>query len=145
MFACQVAALHAPDRQCRVGRLADTDVALDDKARACLPVGAILSKRNGFAVPIGERTLRSGADQAGTGKGVGGDGMNDDERTETARCHDLAGRLLFGCHMSFLDIDERLFELIELVEFDRSPLTDIKEVGDCDLGIIEGGLCMRKT
>jgi NAD-reducing hydrogenase small subunit len=54
----------------------------------------------------------------------------------------LAG--CFGCHMSFLDIDERLFELFELVEFDRSPLTDIKEVGlqgDCDLGIIEGGLC----
>lgn len=51
----------------------------------------------------------------------------------------LAG--CFGCHMSFLDIDEHLFELIELVEFDRSPLTDIKEVGDCDLGIIEGGLC----
>ena len=47
----------------------------------------------------------------------------------------------FGCHMSLLDIDERLFELIELVEFDRSPFTDIKEVGDCDLGIVEGGLC----
>jgi NAD-reducing hydrogenase small subunit len=43
--------------------------------------------------------------------------------------------------MSFLDIDERLFDLLELVEFDRSPLTDIKEVGDCDLGFIEGGLC----
>jgi len=51
----------------------------------------------------------------------------------------LAG--CFGCHMSLLDIDERLFELIELVEFDRSPFTDIKEVGDCDLGIVEGGLC----
>jgi len=51
----------------------------------------------------------------------------------------LAG--CFGCHMSFLDIDEHLFELIELIEFDRSPLTDIKEVGECDLGIIEGGLC----
>jgi NAD-reducing hydrogenase small subunit len=51
----------------------------------------------------------------------------------------LAG--CFGCHMSLLDIDERLFELIELVEFDRSPLTDVKEVGECDLGIVEGGLC----
>jgi len=51
----------------------------------------------------------------------------------------LAG--CFGCHMSFLDIDEHLFELVELVEFDRSPLTDIKEVGECDLGLIEGGLC----
>jgi len=51
----------------------------------------------------------------------------------------LAG--CFGCHMSILDIDERLFALLEKVEFDRSPITDIKEVGDCDLGIIEGGVC----
>ena len=27
----------------------------------------------------------------------------------------------FGCHMSFLDLDERLVKLAELVEFDRSP------------------------
>ena len=33
-----------------------------------------------------------------------------------------------GCHMSFLDIDERLFALLEQIEFDRSPLTDIKTV-----------------
>ena len=51
----------------------------------------------------------------------------------------LAG--CFGCHMSFLDIDERLFELVELVEFDRSPITDIKHCGRCDVGIIEGGVC----
>jgi NAD-reducing hydrogenase small subunit len=51
----------------------------------------------------------------------------------------LAG--CFGCHTSFLDIDERLLELIEHVEFDRSPLTDIKEVGLCDIGLIEGGVC----
>lgn len=51
----------------------------------------------------------------------------------------LAG--CFGCHMSILDLDERLFALLEKVEFDRSPLTDIKSVGECDLGIIEGGVC----
>ena len=51
----------------------------------------------------------------------------------------LAG--CFGCHMSLLDIDERLFDLLELVEFDRSPLTDIKQVGPSDIGLIEGGLC----
>ena len=33
----------------------------------------------------------------------------------------LAG--CFGCHMSFLDIDERLLQLLEQVDFDRSPLT----------------------
>ena len=51
----------------------------------------------------------------------------------------LAG--CFGCHMSFLDIDERLLELLQHVEFDRSPITDIKQVGPCDIGLIEGGLC----
>jgi NAD-reducing hydrogenase small subunit len=50
----------------------------------------------------------------------------------------LAG--CFGCHMSILDIDERILQLIELVEFDRTPITDIKTLGDCDLGIIEGGV-----
>ncbi len=47
----------------------------------------------------------------------------------------------FGCHMSLLDIDERLLDLIELVEFDRSPLTDIKHCGPCDVAIVEGGVC----
>lgn len=51
----------------------------------------------------------------------------------------LAG--CFGCHMSLLDIDERLFTLFERVEFDRSPLTDIKHCGPCDIGLVEGGLC----
>ena len=46
----------------------------------------------------------------------------------------------FGCHMSLLDIDERLFELVKIVEFDRTPLTDIKTIGHCDIGIIEGGV-----
>lgn len=51
----------------------------------------------------------------------------------------LAG--CFGCHMSFLDIDERLVELLERVELDASPLTDLKTPRDCDLGLVEGGLC----
>lgn len=51
----------------------------------------------------------------------------------------LAG--CFGCHMSLLDIDERLLELIELVEFDCSPIDDIKHCGPCDIGLIEGGVC----
>ena len=51
----------------------------------------------------------------------------------------LAG--CFGCHMSFLDIDERLLTLIEVAEFDRSPLTDIEHCGPADIGLIEGGVC----
>lgn len=52
----------------------------------------------------------------------------------------LAG--CFGCHMSILDIDERILELVELVEFDRSPIDDFKHIQRrCDIGIIEGGCC----
>jgi NAD-reducing hydrogenase small subunit len=50
----------------------------------------------------------------------------------------LAG--CFGCHMSFLDIDERILDLVQLVDFDRTPITDIKTIGPCDIGIIEGGV-----
>ncbi len=51
----------------------------------------------------------------------------------------LAG--CFGCHMSFLDLDERLVTLADLVEFNRSPITDIKHCSPCDIGLIEGGVC----
>jgi [NiFe] hydrogenase diaphorase moiety small subunit len=37
------------------GRLADTDIALTDKAMQVCPVGVILPKRVGFSIPIGER------------------------------------------------------------------------------------------
>ncbi len=51
----------------------------------------------------------------------------------------LAG--CFGCHMSLLDIDERMLELAQHIEFDRSPITDIEHCGPCDIGLIEGGVC----
>lgn len=52
----------------------------------------------------------------------------------------LAG--CFGCHMSILDIDERILDLIELVEFHKSPIDDIKTfTKKCDIGLIEGGCC----
>lgn len=43
--------------------------------------------------------------------------------------------------MSFLDMDEKLADLVEHVTFVRSPLTDIKQHQTCDIGLIEGGLC----
>jgi NAD-reducing hydrogenase small subunit len=50
----------------------------------------------------------------------------------------LAG--CFGCHMSLLDIDDRILQLIELIDFDKSPIDDIKEFSDhCLVGLIEGG------
>jgi NAD-reducing hydrogenase small subunit len=56
----------------------------------------------------------------------------------------LAG--CFGCHMSLLDIDERIFELAELVEFDKSPINDLKKfTGQCAVGLIEGGCCNEEN
>ena len=56
----------------------------------------------------------------------------------------LAG--CFGCHMSVLDIDERILQLAELVEFDRSPINDYKEFQDrCAVGIVEGGCCNEEN
>lgn len=50
----------------------------------------------------------------------------------------LAG--CFGCHMSLLDIDERLIELVDLVDLDRSPLDDKKTFDrPVDIGLVEGG------
>lgn len=56
----------------------------------------------------------------------------------------LAG--CFGCHMSLLDIDLRLLDLIDVVQFDRSPLTDIKSLARrVDVGLIEGGVCNEEN
>jgi NAD-reducing hydrogenase small subunit len=56
----------------------------------------------------------------------------------------LAG--CFGCHMSVLDIDERILKLAELVEFDRSPINDYKEfTGRRALGLVEGGCCNEEN
>jgi len=56
----------------------------------------------------------------------------------------LAG--CFGCHMSLLDIDDRILKLIELVDFDKSPVDDIKKfTGPVTVGLIEGGCCNQEN
>jgi len=46
-----------------------------------------------------------------------------------------------GCHMSFLDMDERLLELAELVDLVYSPLVDTKEFPDrVDIALVEGAV-----
>ena len=47
-----------------------------------------------------------------------------------------------GCHMSFLDIDERIVQLLELVDLRATPITDLKEpdIEGVDVGILEGGI-----
>jgi len=46
-----------------------------------------------------------------------------------------------GCHMSFLDLDQRLIELAEKVDVVYSPIVDTKELpGHVDVGILEGAV-----
>ena len=46
-----------------------------------------------------------------------------------------------GCHMSFLDMDERILEIAARVEVVYSPLVDLKEFpADVDVTIVEGGV-----
>ena len=46
-----------------------------------------------------------------------------------------------GCHMSFLDMDERLLELAELVDLVYSPMVDTKEFpDDVDIALVEGAV-----
>jgi NAD-reducing hydrogenase small subunit len=46
-----------------------------------------------------------------------------------------------GCHMSFLDMDERLLALAELVDVVYSPIVDAKEFPDqVDIALVEGAV-----
>ncbi len=46
-----------------------------------------------------------------------------------------------GCHMSFLDMDERLLELAELVDVVYSPIVDAKDFPDeVDIALVEGAV-----
>ena len=46
-----------------------------------------------------------------------------------------------GCHMSFLDLDERLIELADKIELVYSPFADIKEFPEnVDITLVEGAM-----
>ena len=47
-----------------------------------------------------------------------------------------------GCHMSLLDIDERIVEIAKLVDIRATPITDLKEPDEdgVDVGILTGAV-----
>jgi len=45
-----------------------------------------------------------------------------------------------GCHMSFLDLDEALIDLADVIDLLASPITDTKRFAPADVGIIEGAI-----
>jgi NAD-reducing hydrogenase small subunit len=50
-----------------------------------------------------------------------------------------------GCHMSFLDLDERLLEIAPLIDVVYSPVVDMKEFPEnVDLTLVEGALASEE-
>lgn len=101
------------------------------------PVGAILVKGMIYEQPFGERKydlLGKDIIPETTGKPIP---IHKNEKYIVATTS-LAG--CFGCHMSLLDIDTDLIDMLEIIEFNKSPLTDIKKFSKrCHVGLIEGG------
>lgn len=105
------------------------------------PTGAIIVRGASLAVPFGERKFDMESVQKDYNK----------KKTVHKNRPPVMGKKIvatvslagcFGCHMSLLDIDEDLLDVVELISFDKSPLTDFKEfTSRCHIGIIEGGVC----
>ncbi len=45
-----------------------------------------------------------------------------------------------GCHMSLLDIDERILEVAKLADIVKSPIVDGKAFPDVDIALVEGAV-----
>jgi coenzyme F420-reducing hydrogenase gamma subunit/aerobic-type carbon monoxide dehydrogenase small subunit (CoxS/CutS family)/ferredoxin len=133
-----------------------TEVAIDYEEEAKLseadairamhlcPVGAILVRGRSLARPRGERKYDKRPERDTVQKVKPMEPPLPKGEKKVIATTSLAG--CFGCHMSMLDIDEELLDLIEWVDFNRSPLTDIKRFEKrCDVGFIEGGCCNNEN
>ena len=101
------------------------------------PVGAILVKGMIYEEPFGERKYDILGKTKQTSTGDTSTYKEDEEKFIVATTS-LAG--CFGCHMSLLDIDTDILDMLEIVEFNKSPITDIKKFSKrCHIGLIEGG------
>jgi NAD-reducing hydrogenase small subunit len=45
-----------------------------------------------------------------------------------------------GCHMSFLDLDERILEVAALADIVKCPIVDTKEFPEVDIVLVEGSV-----
>ena len=105
------------------------------------PTGAIIVRGASLAAPFGDRKFDMESVQKD---------YNKKKQTHRNRPPVMGKKIVatvslagcFGCHMSVLDIDTDLLDVLELVSFDKSPLTDFKEfTSRCHIGVIEGGVC----
>ena len=114
-----------------------TDQQAVEAMQLC-PTGAIIVRGQNHARPFGKR--RFDLQSMRPAEPAGEPEIRLSGEKKTVATISLAG--CFGCHMSLLDIDLKLLDLVNLVELHRSPLNDIKEfTQQCDIGLIEGGCC----
>ena len=115
----------------------------EEQAEAAMqlcPTGAILVRGKSIGKPFGERNFDQHSAQDNYAINWPSVSASKEKNKKTVATVSLAG--CFGCHMSLLDIDEEIIDVVDLVDFHKSPLTDIKEFRQrCDLGIVEGGCC----
>ena len=126
----------------RVGIDYEAEARLSDQqavdAMNLCPTGAIIVRGALHARPFGKRSFDMESVQARE-PALEPEIVLPKEK-KTIATISLAG--CFGCHMSLLDIDLKLMDLVEVVEFNKSPINDIKEfTKQCDIGLIEGGCC----
>ena len=104
------------------------------------PVGAILVNGKSAHRPFGERRFDVESSRKSHKETDIIPLLKSNGEKKVIATTSLAG--CFGCHMSILDIDTEILDVVELVDFNKSPLNDIKNFTKrCDLGIIEGGCC----
>lgn len=104
------------------------------------PTGSILVKGKTFSKPFGDRAFDYKVGRKDIPLNEIKKHLTTTGEKKVIATTSLAG--CFGCHMSLLDVDLEILDLVELVEFNKSPLTDIKKFSKrCDIGLIEGGCC----
>lgn len=104
------------------------------------PTGAIIIRGVNQSEPFGERKFDLQSSQKDYNKKTAHKKRTVPMEKKIVATVSLAG--CFGCHMSLLDIDTELLDVVELVSFTKSPLTDIKKFNNrCHIGLIEGGCC----
>jgi [NiFe] hydrogenase diaphorase moiety small subunit len=133
----------------------DTEVAIDYEQEAKLteeqalhamhvcPTGSILVRGKSLARPYGDRKydFLETAHQENTVP-IEPPSIHASRNGEKKVIATVSLAGCFGCHMSLLDVDLGILDVIEFVEFNKSPLTDIKEfTKKVDVGLIEGGCC----
>lgn len=116
-----------------------TESAAINAMKIC-PTGAIMLRGISMSAPFGDREFdQKSLQQTGV---IMKPVLNRPPITEKKVVATVSLAGCFGCHMSLLDIDTELLDVIELVSFDKSPLTDFKNFTTrCHIGLVEGGCC----